>query len=118
MLFSASPEACLAATRPRTKMASARTGHHGRLDEWRRRRFTLRGGRPWRLRLGQDLQWLKRYLRQIPTLEFDDERCCHVAIRGVLELHTWGSRTDKLERPDRLVFNLDPGPGGSLGRRW
>ena len=28
---------------------------------------------------------------------------------GVLELHIWGSRIDKLEMPDRVVFDLDPG---------
>jgi bifunctional non-homologous end joining protein LigD len=29
---------------------------------------------------------------------------------GTLELHTWNSRQDRLDRPDRLIIDLDPDP--------
>ncbi len=33
-----------------------------------------------------------------------------VAQMSVLEVHTWNSTTDHLEQPDRVIFDLDPGP--------
>jgi bifunctional non-homologous end joining protein LigD len=35
---------------------------------------------------------------------------------GTLEFHTWGSRVDQLEKPDLMVFDLDPDEGMDLSR--
>ena len=33
-----------------------------------------------------------------------------LAQMDVVEIHTWNSRVERLEHPDRVVFDLDPGP--------
>jgi bifunctional non-homologous end joining protein LigD len=33
-----------------------------------------------------------------------------LAQRNILEFHTWNSTTSRLEKPDRIVLDLDPGP--------
>ncbi len=35
---------------------------------------------------------------------------------GTLEFHTWGSRVENLEKPDIMVFDLDPDEGMELSR--
>jgi bifunctional non-homologous end joining protein LigD len=35
---------------------------------------------------------------------------------GILEIHTWNSTSAHLEQPDRIVLDLDPGPGVTWAR--
>jgi bifunctional non-homologous end joining protein LigD len=49
-----------------------------------------------------------------PYIALDDARgLIMLAQLAVLEIHPWGSREDNIERPDRMIFDLDPGPGVS-----
>ncbi len=44
-----------------------------------------------------------------PYVVVDDESgLISLAQVGALEIHAWGARADKLELPDRLIFDLDP----------
>src|SRR5205814_1976719 len=41
----------------------------------------------------------------------DSESLLALVQMNTLEFHTWGSRIDAPEKPDRLVFDLDPDAG-------
>ena len=44
-------------------------------------------------------------------LVIDDETALlSIAQLNILELHTWNTRAEHLEQPDRIVLDLDPGP--------
>jgi bifunctional non-homologous end joining protein LigD len=64
-------------------------------------------------------RWVPPFVRrvQIPEqkkigeyLIIDSLEALLAIVNGdILELHTWNSKTEHLEQPDRLVFDLDPG---------
>src|SRR5262249_31131733 len=60
----------------------------------------------------------KKRLRLVPepdgdhVITIDDlDGLISLAQAGVLEIHTRGTTADSMETADRLVFDLDPGPG-------
>jgi bifunctional non-homologous end joining protein LigD len=38
------------------------------------------------------------------------EAVVSLAQMGILEIHTWNSTTDRVEQPNRVIWDLDPGP--------
>ncbi len=46
----------------------------------------------------------------------DEPTLIYCASRGSIECHTWHSTLDDLDHPDRMVIDLDPGPGVSFKR--
>jgi bifunctional non-homologous end joining protein LigD len=60
-------------------------------------------------------------LKEVPIEGFEDSgaylylteasELVGLAQLGVLEIHPWGARIDRPDRPDRVIFDLDPGEG-------
>lgn len=50
---------------------------------------------------------MERYIT-LPGPPIGREALAGLAQMGVLEVHPWGSRNNDLDRPDRLIFDLDP----------
>jgi bifunctional non-homologous end joining protein LigD len=44
----------------------------------------------------------------------DFEGLAALAQLGVVEVHVWGSTVDDIERPDQMIFDLDPGDGVTI----
>ncbi|MFO7562505.1 MAG: DNA ligase D [Enhygromyxa sp.] len=70
---------------------------------------------------------LPESVRRVPIRDSDGAEAVYAAVSdalglvgliqmSVIEIHLWGSRVDDLERPDRLVFDLDPDLGLDFAR--
>ena len=52
-----------------------------------------------------------------PLMQIDNARGVVGAVQmGTVEFHTWNARSDLIERPDRVIFDLDPGKGVTFER--
>ncbi|VVD90073.1 DNA ligase D [Pandoraea fibrosis] len=52
-----------------------------------------------------------------PLMQIDNVRGLVGAVQmGTVEFHTWNARSDLIERPDRVIFDLDPGKGVTFAR--
>jgi bifunctional non-homologous end joining protein LigD len=70
--------------------------------------------------------WGPRALRRVPIQEKTKvgeylvadsiEGVVALAQMGVVEIHTWNSTIDDVDRPNRIVWDLDPGPAVSWTR--
>ncbi|MDX2133017.1 MAG: DNA ligase D [Planctomycetota bacterium] len=61
--------------------------------------------------VGSHVTRLKLSTSTISCIVLDDASgAVWLAQRGALELHSWGCREPDVEHPDRMVFDLDPGP--------
>jgi bifunctional non-homologous end joining protein LigD len=55
--------------------------------------------------------WIKEKTKRGQYLVIEDlAGVVSLAQMGVMEIHTWNSPADDVERPNRVVFDLDPGP--------
>lgn len=61
------------------------------------------------------------WVQRVPVKEEDGDVASYLAVNsvdgvlslvqlGALEFHTWGSRKDKLEQPDKFTLDIDPDP--------
>jgi bifunctional non-homologous end joining protein LigD len=56
--------------------------------------------------------WLHQTFKDEQYIYFEKTEALVAAVQmNVLEFHIWGSRVDDIDRPDRIVFDLDPDPG-------
>jgi bifunctional non-homologous end joining protein LigD len=64
--------------------------------------------------------WLQRVIKTSSGEEsyiyFEKPEALAAAVQmGAVEFHIWGAHVDDLERPDRIVFDLDPDPAVAFG---
>jgi bifunctional non-homologous end joining protein LigD len=48
----------------------------------------------------------------------DEQTLVYIANQGCITPHVWLSRVDSLDKPDRLIIDLDPGDGGVADARF